>query len=304
MRSEAEASDGQPNTWLELSGGLGRFGAALLIVQHLLLLLAPLFFLANLKSQLPRGRTTLEEVVALLSAPEQLVSIADLLAIPGIIFLSVALLLAVWGLRSEKAPVSPLIMAFGVAAFLVLILWVPTTLYSQGRASGVILTLDAVAATGGYTVATLAVLIASLLWMAFTLGVKKDLHLPGITSYHWPVYAAVSLLGAVAIAVFFQSLAAGGPSQDVLLIGVILKATLIPVLGVLAYANLREKFYTIKRLKFAPREAPRPIPPPSKTPAAPPPPPPEPTPAASSPPVDAAKTAPRPGRTTAATPRR
>jgi type IV secretory pathway VirB2 component (pilin) len=274
---ETKSPRGLPNTWLDLSGGLGRFGAAFLIIQHLLLLLAPLFFLANMKAQLPPGRTTLDELLILLTGPEQLVHIADLMALPGIIFLSVALVLALVGLRTERVPVNLVLMVVGAAAAIALVLWVPTTLYSQGRASGAILTLDEIAATGGFTIASALVLVASLLWMAFTLGLQKELHLSPITSYHWPVYAAVTLLGAAAIAAFVQSIAAGAPSQDALLIGIILKATLIPVLGVMAYSNLRERFYVLKQLRFAPRgeekptplgeRAPAPPPPPEKSPA-------------------------------------
>ncbi len=276
LRERSESRDEPANTWLDLGGGFGRWGALLLVFQHLLLLLAPLFYLANLRASLPPGRSTMEDLLLLLAAPEQLVGIADLIALPGVIFLVVGLFLTLFGLRQEKLPLKPLSALFGFGAIAALIAWIPLTVYSAGRATGAVLTLNQVAATGGFTVASALLLGAALLWMLFTLDVQKRFEPSNLTSYHWPVYAGINLLGSAAIAAFFQSLAAGAPSQDALLIGMILKATLIPVLGVMAYSNLRDKFHYFRGLRFASaaaregrsRRAPLPPPPPPPPPPA------------------------------------
>ncbi len=55
------------------------------------------------------------------------------------------------------------------------------------------------------------------------------------------MYAAVNALGAVAIAGFFQGLAAGSPNFDAYTLGSVLKVTLVPMLGVLAYRDLLDR---------------------------------------------------------------
>lgn len=104
--------------------------------------------------------------------------------------------------------------------------------------------------------------------------------------YKWPVYAAVNMLGAVAIAGFFEGLAAGNPNVDALTLGLVLKVTLIPMLGVLAYRDLYDGFpawarigeaetpRTVPALAMVPPPPPKELPPPP--PGIPPPPPPPP----------------------------
>jgi type IV secretory pathway VirB2 component (pilin) len=249
-----------PNTWLDLAVGFGRFGALLLMFHYFLLLLAPIFWMVDFHSLTPaQGRTTLEEIILILSGPELLIHVANLLAIPGIVFLATALLATVAGLRRRGAPTPPGTAVAGVLSGVVLLLWIPVNLYAQGSASGALLTLDQVAATGGFTISALLLLVAALSWMAFTRGKGKTLRVQKLTCYYWPVFAAVNVLGATAIAAFFQSMAVGAPSQDAYLVGTVLKVTLVPVLGVMAYAVLRDKLALIGGLPSVHSWEPRPI---------------------------------------------
>ena len=67
----------------------------------------------------------------------------------------------------------------------------------------------------------------------------------------WPVYGAVNVFGSLAIAGFFQGLAAGNPNTDAFTIGLVVKMTLVPVLGVLAYRDLFDRFPSWARIPVA-----------------------------------------------------
>ena len=64
----------------------------------------------------------------------------------------------------------------------------------------------------------------------------------------WPVYGAVNVFGSLAIAGFFQGLAAGNPNTDAFTIGLVVKMTLVPVLDVLAYRDLYDRVPTWARI--------------------------------------------------------
>ena len=65
------------------------------------------------------------------------------------------------------------------------------------------------------------------------------------------MYAAVNVFGSLAIAGFFQGLAAGNPNFDAFTLGLVVEMTLVPVLGVLAYRDLLDRFPGWGRLPAA-----------------------------------------------------
>jgi hypothetical protein len=138
--------------------------------------------------------------------------------------------------------VSLLTFALGCAVLLCLVSWVSVMLYAQGQARGTILTVDAAAATGGWGVASLLLLVASLAYMSLTLRVENGEGKRSLTSFWWPAYGAVNVLGSVAIAGFFAGSPSGAGRSDALSLGLVLKVTLIPMLGVMAYGDLKDRF--------------------------------------------------------------
>jgi hypothetical protein len=127
----------------------------------------------------------------------------------------------------------------------------PVVLYSHARAAGTVASLDAVAATGGLTAASALILAASLLYLFFTLRLEATAKPLKFACLKWPIYGAVNVFGSLAIAGFFQGLAAGSPNMDAFTIGLVVKMTLVPVLGVLAYRDLLDRFPYWGRLPAA-----------------------------------------------------
>ena len=226
--------------WLPLAGRLGRIAVACLLVENFLLLFAPLFFLLNLPSN---ARLTPSPAVALPVYTDAglLLSLADLFSVIGFVILAPVLFLILLGLwRSGRRPGFDALLP-GIAALACVAALVPVKLYAQGRAAGTIASLDQVVATGGWSVASGLLLGASLAYLVFTLRVEAGAKPLRLTCLKWPVYAAVNVLGAVAIAGFFQGLAAGSPNFDAYTLGIVLKVTLVPMLGVLAYRDLYDR---------------------------------------------------------------
>jgi hypothetical protein len=111
--------------------------------------------------------------------------------------------------------------------------------------------LDAVAATGGWSLASGLILAASLLYMFLAQRVEAGTGGFKLSSLKWPLYGAVNLFGSLAIAGFFQGLASGHPNMDAFTLGLVVKMTLVPVLGVLAYRDLLDRFPYWGRLPAA-----------------------------------------------------
>ena len=233
--------------WLPLAGRLGRIAVACLLVENFLLLFAPLFFLLNLPSN---ARLTPSPAVALPVYTDAglLLSLADLFSVIGFVILAPVLFLILLGLwRSGRRPGFDALLP-GIAALACVAALVPVKLYAQGRAAGTIASLDQVVATGGWGVASALLLVASLAYLFFALRVEARARPLKLACFMWPVYAAVNALGAVAIAGFFQGLAAGSPNFDAYTLGIVLKVTLVPMLGVLAYRDLYDRVPTWARI--------------------------------------------------------
>ncbi len=226
--------------WLHLAGRLGRIGIGCLLIENFLLLFAPLFFLMSLPSNLRLTVAGAPSLYALTDAGLVL-SIADLFSVIGFVILAPVLLVIVFALaRSVRRPAFDTLV-LGIVAFACVVALVPVKLYAQGRAAGTIAGIDQVAATGGWGVASALLLVASLAYLFFALRVEATARPVKLAAYTWPVYAAVNALGAVAIAGFFQGLAAGSPNFNAYTLGIVLKVTLVPMLGVLAYRDLLDR---------------------------------------------------------------
>src|SRR5205809_1044734 len=89
---------------------------------------------------------------------------------------------------------------------------IPVQLYARARAVGTVASLDAVAATGGWSLASGLILVSSLLYLFLTMRVEAGAPPLRFSCYKWPVYGAVNVFGSLAIAAYFQGLAAGNPS--------------------------------------------------------------------------------------------
>ncbi len=268
------------NFALHLAGRLGKVAAACLVVANFLLLFAPLFWLTGLggtPSLAPPTGLELADadparaIFALATDPGFLLTLADVLQIVGFAILAGVLLLLLAGLARGPGRVPFDGLALGFAAFVIAIVLVPVLAIAQAHARGAIGSIDEVAATGGWSVASVLILGLSLAYLALALRVSAGAERRRLAAYKWPVYAAVNLLGAVAIAGFFEGLAAGNPNIDAFTLGLVLKVTLIPMLGVLAYRDLYDGFPAWAGVPAA--EAPRtaapaeaPVPPPAPPP--------------------------------------
>ena len=227
--------------WLHLAGPLGKVGASFLIVSSFSALFAPIAFLVDAPSLLDPNAPA-SSFIALFADPSRLLAIGDFLALLGIIVLSAAMAIVILGLArgDKRVPVAAFLL--GAVSLLCLVAWVPMMVYYQGTARGAITTLDAAAATGGWSLASLLLLVASLAYTGCALRVEGHVKPHKLSSLWWPVFGAVNLLGSVAIAGFFQGLAIGAEIFQSLSLGLVLKVTLIPMFGVLAYGDLKDRF--------------------------------------------------------------
>ena len=239
----------QPPTspWLHLASRLGRVAIVCLIVENFLLLFAPLAFLLGL----PGSRLmTTASVLVVFSDAGFLLSLADLFAVIGFTVLAPVLFLILSALAKaqRRVPFDSLLLGGALACVIAV---TPVVLYSHARAAGTVASLDAVAATGGLTAASALILAASLLYLFFTLRLEATAKPLKFACLKWPIYGAVNVFGSLAIAGFFQGLAAGTPNMDAFTIGLVVKMTLVPVLGVLAYRDLYDRFPNWGRLLTA-----------------------------------------------------
>jgi len=239
--SAKHPTDPATSPWLHLAAPVGKFGATLLIVSSFTAMFAPIVFLLNAESVLDPDLPA-SGLIALFSDPARLLAISDFVAILGIVLLGAAVAVVLIGLVRADKPVSAAAFLSGGVVFGCLALWVPLMLYSQGQARGAITTLDAAAATGGWSLASLVLLVATLAYLAFTARIEHGVHHRRLTSYWWPAYAAVNVFGSVAIAGYFARLASGFEFAEALSLGLVLKVTLIPMLGVMAYGDLKDRF--------------------------------------------------------------
>ncbi len=262
---------------LHLAGRLGRVAAACLVISNFLLLFAPLFWLTNLGGTpaFAPGEDQGRAILAVATDPGFLLQIADLLQVIGAVILAAVFLLLLLGVVRGRGRQPLEAVALGFSTFLLALVLVPVLLIAQAHARGAVGSIDEVAATGGWSVASAILLGLSLAYMAFGMRVDGAVRPRPRTSFRWPVYAAVNLLGAAVIAAFFEGAAEGSPNFDAFTLGLVLKVTLVPMLGVLAYRDLYDRFPTWARVAAAetPRATPAPAtvsPPPP--PEAPPPP--------------------------------
>lgn len=226
---------------LEIAVRLGRIAVVCLIVQSFLFLLAPLFFLASPERYVDTGSTA-QQIVAAFSDPMMFASIGDLFGGIGLVVLASAvavLLSSLW--RAWRRP-SRAVVLLGVAA-VVLVAAVPAamvwTAASSPRFPG---QLDGLAATGGWNAVSLLLVAATLAFALFAWRVERASRPLRLASLLWPVYAAVSLVGSVAFADFFEGVVAAESSAGAYMLGLLLKILLLPVLGVIAYRDLLLRF--------------------------------------------------------------
>ena len=236
-----------PSWWLSLASRLGRVAIVCLIVENFLLLLAPLAFLTGLN---PGSFMTTGSLLSVFSDAGFLLSLADLFAVIGFTILAPVFFLILFGLvRSKRrVPYDTLLLGGAIACAIAV---VPVELYAHARAAGTVASLDAVAATGGLTAASALILLVSLLYLFFSLRVEGTVKPLKLACLKWPVYGAVNVFGSLAIAGFFQGLAAGTPRMEAFTIGLVVKMTLVPVLGVLAYRDLFDRFPNWARIPVA-----------------------------------------------------
>jgi hypothetical protein len=231
---------------------VGKVAAYFLIAQCFLLLFAPLVLLLDLASQVEPGGAE-SSLIALFADPMRVIAVADFVAIIGVVILALALFLVLFGFVRGDRRVPLDAYALGIAALACLVAWVPVMAYSLGQARGgaaggdAVATIDAAAATGGWSLAAVLLLAASLLYVFFCLRMEGGTGLR-LRTLKWPVYASVNLLGSVAIAGFFEGAAGGSRSVDAFTLGLVLKVTLIPVLGGMAYQEMRDRFPLWARL--------------------------------------------------------
>jgi len=170
--------DPTTSPWLANAAPVGKVATLFLIAGNFLLLFAPLLFLTNASGDVdPSGPGG--PVLLLLSDPGHLLAIGDFVGILGTVILACAVFVVLLGLIRADRPVGILTYALGVVVFACLATWVPVTLWSQGAASGDPATVDAAAATGGWGLASLLLLAASVAYLFFTMRVENG------TRYDW-----------------------------------------------------------------------------------------------------------------------
>ncbi len=251
--------------WLHLAAPIGRVATYFLIGGSFLQLFAPLAFLVDVQSR-TNPYDSGGNLLYLLTDPGHLLAIGDFVMILGTVILVAALFLILLALiRAERrVPLDAFLLGSVVLGCLAV--WVPAMLVSQGIARGTVASVDAAAATGGWGLASLLLLVASVAYLFFAIRVENGTGVRRLGSLKWPIYAAVNVLGTAALAGFFQS---GGGNLDAFSLGLALKLTLIPMLGVMAYSDLRDRFPAWSRLplmavRVAARPVVRPVPAPAK----------------------------------------
>lgn len=226
--------------WLHIAAPVGKFGASFCIVSSFAALLAPIVFLLGVQSPIQLVAPT-SSLIALFSDAGRVLAISDFIAIVGVSLITFAMFLVLLAFVRGDKPLS--LVTFGSCAAVACCLggWIPVMVYAQGQSRGTITSVEAAAATGGWGLASVLLLGASLAYLFLTFRVENGLKQRRLTSLWWPVYAAVNVLGSVVIASVFAGESAGR-SADALSLGLVLKVTLVPMLGVMAYGDLKDRF--------------------------------------------------------------
>lgn len=231
--------------WLHIAAPVGKFGASFCIVASFAALLAPIVFLLNIASPIQsapvQNPSPVSSLIALFSDAGHVLAISDFIAIVGVSLLTFAMFLVLLAFVRGDKPMSLVTFASGAVVMACLGGWVPVMAVAQGQSRGTITSVEAAAATGGWGVASVLLLAAGLAYLFLTLRVENGIKKRRLTSLWWPVYGAVNLLGSVAIASVFAG-DSSGRSVDALSLGLVLKVTLVPMLGVMAYGDLKDRF--------------------------------------------------------------
>ncbi|TLZ61721.1 MAG: hypothetical protein E6K13_06605, partial [Methanobacteriota archaeon] len=162
MAAPPPAPQAPTSWWLSLASRLGRVAIVCLIVENFLLLFAPLAFLVGPSSGSARV-SVLGSLLLVFQDASFLVNLADLFAVIGFAILAPVLFLVLFGLFKSKRrlPFDTLLLGGALACVVAAI---PVKLYAEARGAGSVTTIDAVAATGGWSVASGLVLAASILY--------------------------------------------------------------------------------------------------------------------------------------------
>ena len=236
--NQAVPPDPASSPWLAIAAPVGKIATYLLVGACFLQLFAPLAFLSNFRDRAdPNGPGG--PLILFLSDPVRLLALGDFVSILGVVILACAVFLILFGLIRADKRVRIDAFLLGLLVFACLVAWIPVMAYAQGRATGSLSDLDAAAATGGWGIASLLLLGASLAYLFFTVRLENGTKGLKLGSFKWPIYAAVNVLGSAALAGFFAS---GGSNMDAFSMGLALKVTVVPLLGVMAYADLRDRF--------------------------------------------------------------
>src|SRR2546428_11661723 len=160
-----------PSWRLPLASRLGRVAIVCLILETFLLLFAPLVFL--LGGSPGMGFSPRASVLLAFSDAGFLLTLAALFAVIGFPSLAPVRFLLLVGLVKSKrrVPFDTLLLGGALACVVAVI---PVKLYAQARAAGTVASLDAVAATGGWSLASGLILAASLLYMFLAQRVEAE----------------------------------------------------------------------------------------------------------------------------------
>ena len=236
-----KAPDPATSPWLHIAAPVGKIATLFLLVSNFLLLFAPLFFLVDFSSYADPG-TRSGSLIMLFADPVRLLAIGNYVAIVGIAILASAMFLILLGLlRADKRPRIEILL-LGFASLGCLVTWVPVMVNAQARVQGTAASVDAVAATGGMGLASGLLLAASLAYLFFTIRLENGAKPRRLRTFWWPIYGAMNVLGSAVLAGFFQGASLGSGNLDAFILALTLKVTLIPLLGVVAYRDLRDRF--------------------------------------------------------------
>src|SRR3989441_5423757 len=209
----APAAQPVPSWWLTLASRLGRVAICCLILENFLLLFAPLAFL--LGGSPGMGFSPRASVLVAFSDAGFLLSLADLFAVIGFSILAPVLFLLLIGLVKTKrrVPFDTFLLGGALACVVAVI---PVKLYAQARAAGTVASLDAVAPTGGWSLASGLILAASLLYMFLAQRVEAGAGGVQTSRPQRAPYAGANIFRGLARPRFFPGLAAGRPHFDAL----------------------------------------------------------------------------------------
>ncbi len=231
---------------------LGRVGALFLIASNFAFLFAPLFYLVDLSAHVPSSDSW-SVALLLLTDPSRVFAIGDLFLLIGGVLLAAAVILLLRSLPRGDRRLPWDAFLWGGATGAALVVWILATMAAQSRARGGI---DALAVTGGWSAAAVALLVASLTFAMFAVRVDArpvprrltptpvsrrlaPLLLPpshrGLAPLRWPLYAFINLAGTT-----FLAQPEGG--DELALMGLVLTIVVLPLLGIVTYRDVKKSF--------------------------------------------------------------